>query len=314
MTRWRTGADRNAVGFIAVSSMLLLAWAAWVLPSHDDGSAGWVAPGLGLVVSPMAAYHLLWGLGLYVGGLAGVAVLRVRHAASTATLGALLLSGTAFLVGARLHYRLETLPLGDALSSHGFLTGGLRLPLGLLLGATVACGGAWLMRADWRATGDAWAVTASAVIAIGRMGCLAAGCCFGAVCSSRLSWLCVRHGPETETYGYQLQHQLIEPGASLSLPAYPLPAYFAVASLATIAALVWLLRRGAPAGALLLAFCILRPAAKLALEPLRADPRPALLMVGIPGVVLAGALIVLAGATRQRWLAGSTRRRLARGT
>ena len=96
------------------------------------------------------------------------------------------------------------------------------------------------------------------------------------------------------TYGALLQHNLISPGAPLSLPAHPLPAYFAVASLLTLAVLLWLLRRGAPAGSMLATFCILRPLSKLSLEPLRAVPRPGALMLGIPATVLIVTCTVLA--------------------
>ena len=70
------------------------------------------------------------------------------------------------------------------------------------------------------------------------------------------------------------------------MPAHPLPLYFAASALALLAVLLWLYWRNAPPGALLATFCILEPTAKLALEPLRADPRPPGLMVGIPLTVL----------------------------
>ena len=75
-----------------------------------------------------------------------------------------------------------------------------------------------------------------------------------------------------------------------------------MASLLTLGVLLWLFRRGAPAGSLLAAFCILRPAAKLALEPLRAVPEPSALLVGIPATVLVVTTIALV-VTFARWAA-----------
>jgi len=67
--------------------------------------------------------------------------------------------------------------------------------------------------------------------------------------------------------------------------------------LAMLGVLLWLLHRHAAPGALLAVFLVLEPATKLLLEPLRATPRPPLLMVGIPATILVGTLLVLA-ATR----------------
>jgi prolipoprotein diacylglyceryltransferase len=107
----------------------------------------------------------------------------------------------------------------------------------------------------------------------------------------------MRFPRETEAYGAQLTHNLISPGAPLSLPAHPLAIYFAFASLLTLVVLLWLLRRGTPAGSMLAVFCILWPLAKLALEPLRAVPRPGMMMTIVPatilvfGCALAGAML-----------------------
>jgi prolipoprotein diacylglyceryltransferase len=93
-----------------------------------------------------------------------------------------------------------------------------------------------------------------------------------------------------------------------SLPAHPLPLYFGLASVATLGVLVLLLRRGAPPGTLLAAFCVLRPAAKLALEPLRAPERGGFLMVVIPGGVLAVTCGMLAGMLARRVVAARAAR------
>ncbi len=232
-------------------------------------------------------YLAPWTTGCVAGVVAAIVVLRARRALAPATVMALGVAWGGLYLGAKWHYRLEfeSVPQALLISPAAGLDPGMRLPLGLLTGALLA--GLWCLmtRAPWRETGDALAVAASTLIPIGRIGCLVAGCCGGTVCG-RWALLCWRYGPGTESFSYQVRAGLIPSDSVLSQPAHPLPLYFALASLLTLGILVWLLRRGAPAGALLLAFGILRPLAKLSLEPLRAFPRPPGLMIGIPASVL----------------------------
>jgi len=238
------------------------------------------------------SYVAAWAAGYFAGFLAGLLMLRARRALTPATVGALVVAVVGCAVGAKWQYRFERTPLefhalvGALLvSPRELFAAGNHLPLGLLTGVVAA--GLWcaLFRAPWRETGDALAVWASVLIPLGRLGCLANGCCMGRACG-RFALFCWRHAPDTEAYNAQVREQLIPFDAPLSLPTHPLPLYFAMASLATLGVLLWLFRRGAPAGSLLAAFCILRPAAKLALEPLRAEPDPSTLMVAIPASVL----------------------------
>ena len=233
------------------------------------------------------SYLGFWAAGGLAGLMSGVFILRARRVLTPAAFGALVIAWVGFAIGAKWQHRLEYLPVLTALwiSPQELFEPGMRLPLGLVTGAVL--GGLWcvVFRAPWREVGDALAVAASVLIPIGRLGCLANGCCMGGVCR-RFALFCMRFPPESEAYGAQLEHNLISPGDLLSLPAHPLPVYFAVASLLTLAVLLWLLRRGAPAGTMLATFCILRPLTKLSLEPLRAVPRPGALMLGIPATVL----------------------------
>jgi prolipoprotein diacylglyceryltransferase len=241
------------------------------------------------------SYLGAWAGGGLAGLVSGVFILRARRVLTPVTFAALLIAWVGFAVGAKWQHRLEYLPVFTALwiSPRELFEPGMRLPLGLVTGAVWA--GLWciLVRAPWRETGDALAVAASVLIPIGRIGCIANGCCMGRVCG-RFALFCMRFPPETEAYSAQLQHDLISPGTPLSLPAHPLPVYFAIASLITLAILLWLFRRGAPAGSMLAVFCILRPLTKLSLEPLRAVPRPGAIMLGIPVTVLVLTCTVLA--------------------
>lgn len=246
----------------------------------------------------MREYFLIWTTACAAGFLAGVLVLRARDACDRRALLVLGAAWGGLLLGAKWQYRLESLALGDALavSPTELLTPGMRLPLGLLTGAALAGLCAVVLGVPWREAGDALAVAASVLIPIGRVACLRNGCCMGTVCPLWARSLCPRFPPGSEPYNAQLRAGVITLADRISLPAHPLPLYFAAASVGTLLVLLWLLRRGARPGSLLATFCILRPLAKLGLEPLRASPPggPAGLMLVIPLVVLSTTVGVVA--------------------
>ena len=237
-------------------------------------------------MSPASLYLLLWTIGCAAGFLSALLVLRRRHALTPATASAVAIAWLFLFIGSKWHSRLESLPWTHALvvSPAELFAPGRRLPLGLLTSGTAAALCCLALRLPWREVGDALAVFWSVLIPIGRIGCMTYGCCLGTVCGAWLRPLGWRYGPGTEAFHLQLAAGLIPPTSALSLPVHPLPLYFALASLGTLAVLVRLLRRESPPGMLLLTFCLLRPATKLALEPLRAEPALPWLMIGIPAV------------------------------
>jgi prolipoprotein diacylglyceryltransferase len=246
----------------------------------------------------MSAHLFCWTAGAAAGFVAGILVLRARGAVTWATVLALGFAWEGLLLGAKWQFRLEHYPLADALwvTPRELLQPGVRIPLGLLTGGVLA--GLWclLVRAPWRETGDALAVAACVMMPIGRIGCLLDGCCMGSACGPWAPF-CLRYPRGTDAYLAQVSAGLLGGSEPLSLPAHPLPIYFAASALAMLGVLLWLLHRHAAPGALLAVFLVLEPATKLLLEPLRATPRPPLLMVGIPATILVGTLLVLA-ATR----------------
>jgi phosphatidylglycerol:prolipoprotein diacylglycerol transferase len=246
----------------------------------------------------VSAHLLCWTAGAAAGLVAGILVLRTRGAVTWATVLALGWAWEGVLLGAKWHFRLELYPLADALwvTPRELLEPGVRIPLGLLTGGVLA--GLWclLARAPWRETGDALAVAACVMMPIGRIGCLLDGCCMGSACGPWAPF-CLRYPRGTDAYLAQVGTGLLRGSEPFSLPAHPLPIYFAASALAMLGVLLWLLRHQAAPGALLAAFLVLEPATKLLLEPLRATPRPPTLMVGIPATILVGTLLVLA-ATR----------------
>jgi prolipoprotein diacylglyceryltransferase len=248
------------------------------------------------------AYTTCWVAGILVGSVAANIAVRRRNALGPITFASGVLAVAGFLVGAKLQARIEQhVPPGALLSlpPAGWLQPPFRLPLGLLLGGTVALAWCRVWRAPWREAGDALALGALVMVAVGRFGCLLNGCCLGRVCGAWAAPLGVRFGPGTEAYAAQLQDGLIAFGAPRSLPAHPLPLYFALGALAILAVCLAALRRGAAPGRVLVTAAGLGSLGKLLLEPLRAWPRPPGLMVGVPlGVACAALAVVAVAAVR----------------
>ena len=72
--------------------------------------------------------------------------------------------------------------------------------------------------------------------AIGRLGCFAAGCCWGGACDPHLAWA-ARFPPESLAYQSQLQHGLIHLGALSTLPIHPTQIYESLGELCIFLAL-----------------------------------------------------------------------------
>ena len=97
--------------------------------------------------------------------------------------------------------------------------------------------------------------------ALGRVGCLFAGCCYGAQCD--LPWAVTFSDPRSL--------------APLGIPLHPAQLYAAAANFATFAVLYWVARpRQRSAGQLLGLYLVLYPITRFLLEFLRDDPRGAL--------------------------------------
>ncbi len=98
-----------------------------------------------------------------------------------------------------------------------------------------------LLKKWWRlpaGMADALVLALPLAAAAGRMGCLAAGCCFGSPTSG--DWgLC--YGPGAPAFGWQVAQGMIPPDATVSLPTYPVQLFFTIANLLAFA-LAWRLR------------------------------------------------------------------------
>jgi phosphatidylglycerol:prolipoprotein diacylglycerol transferase len=143
---------------------------------------------------------------------------------------------------------------------------------GGLLGASVA---AWfLLRRDafpfWKAA-DMAGITIPIGLAFGRIGCLMAGCCFGATCD--LPWAISFPGHSSASEE-QFRDHLLPSVRSWSLPVHPTQIYESAASLVIAAfCLLWLHPRKRYDGEVFAASIALYAAARFGLEFLRRDDR-----------------------------------------
>lgn len=104
----------------------------------------------------------------------------------------------------------------------------------------------------------------------GRLGCFAAGCCYGAQCEK----------PWAVVFSHPLAAEIS--GTPLGVPLHPAQLYEAAFNLANFAFLAWLFRRRPPFGSVLGAYLVTYGIGRFCLEFLRGDPDR--------GFVLGGAL------------------------
>lgn len=139
----------------------------------------------------------------------------------------------------------------DTLLSAGIFHGGLLAAIGF----------AWYFvrrhRLPWLATADVLAPAAAVGHAIGRLGCFAAGCCWGARCDR----------PWAVTFTSKDAHELV--GVPLGVPLHPTQLYEA-AGTGLVALLLWRASlRPQPAGRVLALYLILYSAVRLLTESFR---------------------------------------------
>lgn len=152
-----------------------------------------------------------------------------------------------------------------------FWAGGLTY-YGGFLGALAAA--FVLLRRDrfpfWKAA-DMAAFAVPVGLAFGRMGCLLAGCCFGAPTS--LPWG-LSFPPRSPASEAQAKAHLLETMRMWSLPVHPTQIYESAASLAVAAVcLFWVHPRKRYDGQVFVAFLVLYAVARFLVEILRRDDR-----------------------------------------
>ncbi len=250
-----------------------------------------MAPRLHLYGLAWSAAGLLW---VVLGTRALVRHAQSRGGCAWPPVAALLVACVlAALFGARLHFLVLSPALLDeglwvVVAPLGAEGAGLRIAGGLLAALTL------LVLLGPRATRgvlprapvlDAVVPLAGPAIALGRLGCLADGCCFGSPCTA--PW-CVRFPFASPTYWSHVAQGLIAEGSATSLPVHPLQAYLGAAGLAAWLVSRFVARRGAPPGLPALVFVAILAGGRAAVEPLREAS-----FGGVPGATELSAAIAL---------------------
>ncbi len=216
-------------------------------------------------------YGVLIALGFLVGVAVAARLARRTglEADKVTNLGVVLLLSA--IVGAKVFMVLDNWPyyaedLGrlfslSALRSGGVFTGGLLAALGVAYYYTRRHGLPWLATADVLAPGLAFGH------AVGRLGCFAAGCCWGR--ETHVAW--------AVTFRSQAAHDFT--GVPLSVPLHPTQLYEAAGTALIGLLLIWLYCRPHNSGAVLGAYLALYPAFRIGVEYWR-DDRARTLLIG----------------------------------
>ncbi len=100
----------------------------------------------------------------------------------------------------------------------------------------------WLLKTRWKLQGthaDALFIALPLAAAVGRLGCIAAGCCFGTVSDGSFAWT---YGPGMPAYEWQIAQGLIQEGAEKTLPVYPVQVVFSAVNFFLFGVL-WVFRK-----------------------------------------------------------------------
>ncbi len=174
-----------------------------------------------------------------------------------------------------------------------FWAGGLTY-YGGFLGSSVAAW--WLLRRDrfpfWKAA-DMAGFAVPLGLAFGRMGCLLAGCCFGA--ESSLPWA-MSFPPRSPASEAQFKEHVLTSMNQWSRPVHPTQVYESAASLAIAAfCLLWVHPRKRYDGQVFAAFLGLYAIARFLLETLRRDDRGGLAGLSTSQLIGVGLVLVAVG-------------------
>lgn len=170
---------------------------------------------------------------------------------------------------------------------------------GLLFAVALGAWYTWRYRLGFAALGDVYAPGIALGHAVGRLGCLSAGCCWGK--PTNLPWAVTFTNP----YSAQLV------GVPLNIPLHPTQLYEALAEAAIFGLLVWLWRRRRFPGQVFASYLMLYAVARFLIEFLRDDPRGGFLFGGALSTPQAFSVALFAAAGLF-WL--RQRRVLLRGT
>lgn len=222
----------------------------------------------------LPAYPVLYGCAI---GAGGIVVLRLGHCSglSTKKLGHLvLLISIAVLLGGRLAFRLQH---PEEFSANGaeffdFAQGGQVFYGGLLLSVPVAFLGVVVLRLPVAQTLDILTVSTPLGLAIGRLGCLCRGCCYGQETNAVWAIQYPRHFDlegnivGSPVFVEHLNAGLIRAVAECSLPVHPAPIYASLLSIGVFIVMLRLWKTGQFEGRLVLVYLVMYGACRFALD------------------------------------------------
>jgi phosphatidylglycerol:prolipoprotein diacylglycerol transferase len=238
-----------------------------------------------------------YGLMIVVGIAAGLVTLKLR--ADRAGLdGARLVDVSLWLVvwaliGARVLLIVVELP--RYIQNPGELLGVMRAG-GVFLGAFLAAlvAGVWLFhrhRLQPLPTLDALVPSVALGQAIGRVGCLLAGCCWGSVCE--LPWAITYTNPDAAAMV----------GTPLHVPLHPFPIYSAVFNLLLYLGLAALYARRPAPGRVFASYLVIYGCGRFLLEEYRGDLSRGFVFDGsLSTSQLISAILVVFGVLHHLWI------------
>jgi len=163
---------------------------------------------------------------------------------------------------------------------------------GLLLAIVVAALYIRHNRLPWLETFDVFAPGVAIGHGIGRLGCFAAGCCWGV--PTRLPWAVTFTNPQA--------NQLT--GVPLGIPLHPTQLYDSLAEAIIFGFLLWRIRRPHPAGEIIGLYLVLYSVARFGIEFVRVHEQPTELGLSLTqwisiGLFLFGVWLLLNRTTRR---------------
>ena len=236
-------------------------------------------------------YLIAWGSGALVFAVGGALLLDRRSRRAGTLPSPMLWCGPGLglvlaIVGAKLHPFLlnpdELREIGSAATAAEAMkivaASGQRISGGLVL-ATLFFGLVLPKRLRGHLNGwavlDAMAPLSGLAMAIGRLGCLAAGCCFGSLCES---FFCLDYPPGSPPWWNHFARELLTDHGAPSLAVHPLPLYLAALGLLASAGAWCLPLPGWPPGSSFLIFATIFSGGRLLVE----RSRESILLVEIP--------------------------------
>ncbi len=245
---------------------------------------------------PLPGYKALYIL-MIASALALATALAVRRGLPALRFytAAVLIAAAAF-VGGRVFFELRN----ARRVSHSLLavlTGSDTESVGVYLAGICCCVIVLnLLRLDVLAALDVFAPVVALSLAIGRLGCLMSGCCYGK--TSSLPWA-ISFPRGSPAYNAQLTAGLITADAGTSLPVHPTQLYEALFGLTLFAVLMSRSGRRLPRGLSLFVYFAAYSLFRFSAEFLRGDDRGLLLGFSFPQVFSVGLLILgIGGAAR----------------